>query len=59
MSGHPLDQWVEVTKLGDSEPVFILAVDGREAAISKARAEYLNNRIDVSEFEDRIQAAFE
>lgn len=51
------DEWVEVTRLGDPVPEFILAVDGREVAIADARDLYVHDRISIEELERRVEAA--
>lgn len=55
MSGHPDDVWVDVS--GFDGPELLLATDGREAAITRARALYVNDRIDIDELERQIEAA--
>ena len=57
MDGHPRDEWVEVTLMGDPTPRFILAVDGREVEISEARERYVLDRISLDELERRVGAA--
>ncbi len=57
MSAHPLDEWVEVTRFGQVEPQYLLARDGREVAIAQAKAEYVEGRITIEEFEARVGEA--
>ncbi len=54
---HPNDRWVEVTALGAPFPQFILAVDGREVDIAKARAQYIFGVIEIEEFERIVSGA--
>lgn len=51
------DIWVDVQGFGDPAPRYLLATDGREAAIEKAKAEYVYDRIDLDELEERVEAA--
>lgn len=58
--GHnpvPPDTWVEITGFGDPAPRYLLATDGREAAIEQAKAEYVYDRISLDELEERVAAA--
>jgi hypothetical protein len=48
---HPDDEWVEVTRAGESEPRYILARSGAAAEVAKARAKYLAGQITIQEFE--------
>jgi hypothetical protein len=48
---HPDDEWVKVTRLGESEPEYVLARSGGAAEVAKARAQYLAGQITIEEFE--------
>jgi hypothetical protein len=48
---HPDDEWVEVTRPGESEPRYVLARSGAAAEVAKARAKYLAGQITIQEFE--------
>lgn len=54
---HPLDVWVDVTAFGDAVPRRLLAIDGREVAISRAQDAYVHGRIDVEELERLVAEA--
>ncbi len=43
--------------LGDTHGRFLLATDGREQAIEQAKTEYVHDRIDLDEFELRVETA--
>jgi len=51
------DSWVEITGFGDPAPRYLLATDGREATIERAKAEYVYDRISLEELEERVAAA--
>ena len=48
---HPDDEWVQVTRPGESTPEYILARSGGEAEVAKARAQYLAGQITIQQFE--------
>jgi hypothetical protein len=54
---HPGDEWVEVTMFGDTVPTFMLAVDGREAEIERAKRLYVHGAIQVDELERCVESA--
>jgi hypothetical protein len=53
-NAHPLDEWVEITAMGEAAPIFLLAVDGREAAIRRTVEQYVHDRIPLDVLEEAI-----
>jgi hypothetical protein len=51
------DRWVEVTVLGDAEPSYVLAVSGIDIDIARACVLYVEGRIDIEQFERRVDEA--
>ena len=54
---HPDDVWVDTTALGDQTPRRLLAVDGREIEIEKAKTLYVADRLTAAELEQHIEKA--
>ena len=54
---HPDDEWIDVTRFGQMEPELIRGRSVWAAEVARARAAYVEGRIEIEDFEEVLEHA--